>query len=124
MHNESRFGGSRRFGRPRLWVIVVLVQLALLASSCGSSNNPTSWADAMEQRTLEENFMRSCQEANVGGDLDLEQAAQYCTCAFQHLVDRYENDFDGFKEAESRLRSDPNDIDASLSGAFLSCATQ
>lgn len=116
-----------RKNKPRnrpLLLAIVLLGITLFAASCGSSNNPTTWAQAEADGTLEENFMRSCTQANVGGGLTDLQVPSYCGCAFDALANLYSEDFQLFRDAESRLRSDPTDIDPSLRQLFESCVPQ
>ena len=52
-----------------LTIIALLFSVVVLASACGSSNDPTTWAEAEEDGNLRPNFIRACTEANVdGGD--------------------------------------------------------
>ena len=47
-------------------ISVVLVCLVMFASGCASNNDPSNWEEAIADGTLEENFMRSCREADAG----------------------------------------------------------
>ncbi|MXW75865.1 MAG: hypothetical protein F4Y27_07865 [Acidimicrobiaceae bacterium] len=100
---------------------LVLICLVVFASGCASNNDPSNWEEAIEDGTLEENFMRSCREANVGGGLNVSQVESYCGCAFDGLAQRYAEDFDDFKDAEKRLRNDPNDIDPAVRALLERC---
>ena len=102
----------------------VVVGLVLFASGCAANNDPASWEEASDDGTLKENFIRSCRTANDGGGLTLEQAASYCVCAFAELKQRYADDFGGFRDAESRLRSNPEDIDPAVRERFTRCLPQ
>lgn len=129
-----------RRNRSRLVLVVILLAVALVGSACGS-NDPGSWEEAGDDGNLFENFQKACNDANLeGGEIDLTDAerAIYCECAFTELVEYYggevmENgqiddvigaiegrDFEAFKDLESNLRSDPEDIptdiEAMLSG--------
>lgn len=106
-------------------MVAGLICVVLFASGCASSNDPSTWEEAIAQRTLEENFMRSCQEANTdanaSSDLTSAQISTYCTCAFEKLSDHFADDLSSFTEAESRLRSDPQDIDPAVRALLLGC---
>ena len=65
--------------------------------------------------------MRSCREANAGGSLNATQVTSYCECAFEGLAERFAEDFDDFKDAEKRLRNDPNDIDPAVRELLQRC---
>ena len=103
-------------------ISVVLVCLVLFASGCASNNDPSNWEEAIVDGTLEQNFMRSCGEANEGGGLSESQVTEYCGCAFEGLAERFAEDFGDFKDAEKRLRNDPNDIDREVEALFRSCS--
>ena len=105
-------------------ISVVLIGLVLFASGCATNNDPSNWEEAQVDGTLEENFMRSCREANVGGGLDASQVTSYCGCAFDGLAQLYAEDFDDFKDAEKRLRDDPEEIDREVEALFRSCIPQ
>ncbi|MCY3851187.1 MAG: hypothetical protein OXF75_10365 [Acidimicrobiaceae bacterium] len=107
--------------RPVGVIRIVLICLVLFAAGCASNNDPSNWEEAIADGTLEENFMRSCREANAGGDLSASEAESYCGCAFDGLAERYAEDFDDFKDAEKRLRSDPNDIDPAVRELLRRC---
>jgi hypothetical protein len=128
-----------RKNRSRIVLVVLLLVVALVGTACGS-NDPESWDEAGEDGNLYENFQKACNEANVeGGDIELTDAERvaYCKCAFTELLEYYggvmENgqvadivgaiegrDFEAFKDLESDLRSDPeqipSDIEAMLTG--------
>lgn len=100
---------------------LVLICLVVFAAGCASNNDPDNWEEAIADGTLEENFMRSCQEANEGGGLTESEAVSYCECAFDGLAQRYADDFDDFKDAEKRLRNDPQDIDPAVRALLERC---
>lgn len=128
-----------RKNRSRIVLVVLLLLVALVGTACGS-NDPESWDEAGEDGNLYGNFQKACNEANVeGGDIELTDAERvaYCNCAFTELLEYYggvmENgqvadivgaiegrDFEAFKDLESDLRSDPeqipSDIEAMLTG--------
>lgn len=108
----------------RLRVVGALVLVVLLASGCAANNDPSNWEEAIDDGTLEENFMRSCRTANEGGDLNVSQAESYCDCAFEGLAQRYADDFDEFKDSEKKLRSDPEDINPAIRELFTRCLQQ
>ncbi len=117
--------GTKSQSTRRLRVIsVVVISLVLFASGCAANNDPANWAEAEADGTLEENFMRSCTTANEGGGLNVSQAVSYCECAFEGLAQRYADDFDEFKDAEKRLRNDPEDIDPGIRELFSRCLPQ
>lgn len=103
---------------------LVLICLLVFAAGCASNNDPDNWEEAKADGTLEENFMRSCGEANAGGGLTVSQAESYCECAFDGLAQRYADDFGDFKDAEKRLRNDPEDIDPAVRELLLRCVPQ
>ena len=105
-------------------VCVAVIGLVLFASGCAANNDPSNWAEAEADGTLEENFMRSCTTANEGGGLNASQAESYCECAFESLAQRYADDFDEFKDAEKRLRNNPEDIDPAVRARFEGCLPQ
>ncbi len=120
MTREKESQSTRRVGV----MGVVLVCLVMFASGCASNNDPSNWEEAIADGTLEENFTRSCREANAGGSLNATQAASYCECAFDGLAGRFAEDFDDFKKAEKRLRDDPNNIDPAVRELFKRCVPQ
>ena len=120
MTREKESQSTRRVGV----MGVVLVCLVMFASGCASNNDPSNWEEAIADGTLEENFMRSCGEANAGGSLNATQVTSYCECAFEGLSERFAEDFDDFKDAEKRLRNDPNDIDPAVRGLLQRCVPQ
>jgi len=103
---------------------LVLICLLVFAAGCASNNDPDNWEEAIADGTLEENFMRSCQTANEGGGLTATEVVSYCKCAFDGLARRYADDFDDFKDAEKRLRNDPEDIDLAVRALFERCDPQ
>ncbi|MDE0700849.1 MAG: hypothetical protein OXH61_09035 [Acidimicrobiaceae bacterium] len=110
--------------RPVGVIGLVLICLVVFAAGCASNNDPSNWEEAIADGTLEENFMRSCREANVGGDLSASEVETYCECAFEGLAERYADDFGDFKDAEKRLRNDPQDIDPAVRTMFERCDPQ
>ena len=117
-------GKKSRVPRRAGVVSVVVACLVLFASGCTANNDPNNWAQAEADGTLEENFMRSCQTANEGGDLTVAEAATYCGCAYGELAQHYADDFSRFVDAERRLRSDPQDIDPAVLALFTGCEPQ
>lgn len=128
-----------------LVIIALLFSLVVLATSCGASNDPETWAEAEADGNLRPNFVRACTEANAdGGDLEFDdsQAAAYCECAFTEIVEYFGGEFDAdlaisdiadaaqgrdfeaFKEFESELRSDPESIPADIEAFLNGCASQ
>ena len=114
----------------------MLFSVLVFASACGSSNDPQSWAEAEDDGNLRPNFIRACTEANTEGaevELNLDQVATYCECAFVEIVEYFGGEIDGsnrltdaaaaagsgrdfaaFKELESPLRDTPEDIPADI----------
>lgn len=126
-------------------IVVLLLSLVALATACGASNDPETWAAAEDDGNLRPNFMRACIDANQdGGDLDFDdaQAEAYCECAFIEIVEYFGGEFDGenaisdvadavsgrdfeaFKEFESGLRDDPEQIPADIEAFLNGCAGQ
>lgn len=119
-----------------LTIFAVLFSVLALASACGSSNDPQSWAEAEDDGNLRPNFIRACTEANTDGaevELTADQIAAYCECAFVEIVEYFGGEIDGsnrltdaavaadsgrdfaaFKELESTLRDNPEDIPADI----------
>ncbi|HBU04181.1 MAG TPA: hypothetical protein DEA70_06815 [Acidimicrobiaceae bacterium] len=119
-----------------LTVFAMLFSVLVFASACGSSNDPQSWAEAEEDGNLRPNFIRACTEANTDGaqvELTADQIATYCECAFVEIVEYFGGEIDGsnqltdaavaadsgrdfsaFKELESTLRDNPEDIPADI----------
>ena len=114
----------------------MLFSVLVFASACGSSNDPQSWAEAEDDGNLRPNFIRACTEANTDGaeiELTADQIAAYCECAFVEIVEYFGGEIDGsnrlsdaaaaadsgrdfaaFKELESTLRDNPEDIPADI----------
>ncbi len=114
----------------------MLFSVLVFASACGSSNDPQSWAEAEDDGNLRPNFIRACTEANTDGaeiELTADQIAAYCECAFVEIVEYFGGEIDGsnrltdaavaadsgrdfaaFKELESTLRDNPEDIPADV----------
>ena len=119
-----------------LTIFAMLFSVLVFASACGSSNDPQSWAEAEDDGNLRPNFIRACTEANTEGaevELNLDQVATYCECAFVEIVEYFGGEIDGsnqltdvaaaadsgrdfaaFKELESILRDNPEDIPADI----------
>lgn len=114
----------------------MLFSVLVFASACGSSNDPQSWAEAEDDGNLRPNFIRACTEANTDGaeiELTADQIPAYCECAFVEIVEYFGGEIDGsnrltdaaaaadsgrdfaaFKELESTLRDNPEDIPADI----------
>lgn len=128
-----------------LVILAMLLSLVVFAASCGASNDPETWAEADADGNLQANFIRACTEANEdGGDLEFDevQAAAYCECAFVEIVEIFGGefvdgttivdvadavegqDFQAFKDFESGLRSDPEDIPAEVEAVLNLCESQ
>ncbi|HAB57079.1 MAG: hypothetical protein CL433_07355 [Acidimicrobiaceae bacterium] len=119
-----------------LTIFAMLFSVLVFASACGSSNDPQSWAEAEDDGNLRPNFIRACTEANTDGaeiELTADQIATYCECAFVEIVEYFGGEIDGsnrladavvaadsgrdfaaFKELESTLRDNPEDIPADI----------
>ena len=119
-----------------LTIFAMLFSVLVFASACGSSNDPQSWAEAEDDGNLRPNFIRACTEANTDGaeiELIADQIAAYCECAFVEIVEYFGGEIDGsnrltdaavpadsgrdfaaFKELESTLRDNPEDIPADI----------
>ena len=119
-----------------LTIFAMLFSVLVFASACGSSNDPQSWAEAEDDGNLRPNFIRACTEANTDGAeiaLTVDQIAAYCECAFVEIVEYFGGEIDGsnrltdaavaadsgrdfaaFKELESTLRDNPEDIPADI----------
>ncbi|MEO0494658.1 MAG: hypothetical protein AAF081_14705 [Actinomycetota bacterium] len=118
-----------------LTIFAMLFSVLVFASACGSSNDPQSWAEAEEDGNLRPNFIRACTEANTdGADIDFtdDEIAVYCECAFVEIVEYFGGEIDGsnrlvdvadavvgrdfeaFKDLESSLRDNPEDIPADI----------
>ena len=118
-----------------LTIFAMLFSVLVFASACGSSNDPQSWAEAEDDGNLRPNFIRACTEANTDGaeiELTADQIAAYCECAFVEIVKYFGGEIDGskltdaavaadsgrdfaaFKELESTLRDNPEDIPADI----------
>ncbi|MGB1505553.1 MAG: hypothetical protein ACPHIC_07110 [Acidimicrobiales bacterium] len=134
-------GSKKRF----LSSVVAVFAVVVLAASCGSSNDPETWAEADADGNLRTNFIRACSEANAeGGDLEFDevQAAAYCECAFVEIVEIFGGvfvegtriadvadavegqDFQAFKDFEAGLRSDPEDIPAEVEAVLNLCVSR
>ncbi|MDG1367882.1 MAG: hypothetical protein P8I99_11525 [Acidimicrobiales bacterium] len=127
-----------------LVIVALLLCLGVFAASCGDSSDPETWAEAGDDGVLRANFIRACTEANEeGGDLEFDgvQAAAYCECAFVEIVEIFGGefgegmivdvaeavegqDFQAFKDYESGLRSDPEDIPAEVEAVLNGCVSQ
>ncbi len=130
--------------RPHHPLFLILLALVLFAGACSQSNTPSTWGEAEEDGTLRENFIRACLEANDdSGDVEFSEAeaSTYCTCAFEEIVEYYGGEFgadneisevagavegrnfDAFKDLESDLRKNPEEIPADVEGMLSGCAT-
>ncbi|NIU64011.1 MAG: hypothetical protein GWN73_00570, partial [Actinobacteria bacterium] len=106
--------------RPTL--VAVLLGLAVIAGGCAASSDPDNWADAEAEGNVRQNFLRSCNEANVeGGDLTEEQIPDYCECSYAEMVEFFSDDFQGFKDLESDLRNDPEAVPIEVKALFEQC---
>ena len=119
-----------------LTIFAMLFSVLVFASACGSSNDPQSWAEAEDDGNLRPNFIRACTEANTDGaeiGWTADQIATYGECAFVEIVEYFGGEIDGsnqltdaaaaadsgrdfaaFKELESTLRDNPEDIPADI----------
>lgn len=128
-----------------LTIFAMLFSVLVFASACGSSNDPQSWAEAEDDGNLRPNFIRACTEANTESaeiELNADQIATYCECAFVEIVEIFGGefgegttivdvaeavegqDFQAFKDYESGLRSDPEDIPAEVEAVLNGCVSQ
>jgi len=142
---RRRYDQSAMAASKRSLIAVLLLALVALATSCGTSNDPQTWAEAEADGNLQDNFQRACIEANQeGGELDFDdaQAAAYCECAFIEIVEYFGGeiangntitdvadavsgrDFEAFKEFEAGLRDDPERIPADIEAFLTGCAGQ
>jgi len=131
--------------KPFLSLVVAVLALVVFAAGCGSSNDPETWGEADADGNLQTNFVRACSEANEdGGDLQFDevQAAAYCECAFEEIVEIFGGvfvegtrivdvadavegqDFQAFKDFDEGLRSDPEDIPAEVEAVLNLCVSQ
>jgi len=121
--------------KSRRAIIAGLMALVLLASACGSNNDPKSWTEAGQDANVRTNFVSACQTANEGQqNMTKSQATTYCTRTFEALVDYYGgvitqpgdvlqdksplvegHDFAAFLKLDSDLRKDPTSIPADIS---------
>ena len=108
-----------------------------LAEAPTEANVPQSWAEAGEEGQLARNFLEACEEAQgTGIELNADQIATYCECAFVEIVEYFGGevsktgnlysltdaavaaesgrDFAAFKELESALQDNPEDIPADI----------
>lgn len=122
-----------------LTIFAMLFSVLVFASACSGSNDPDSWDDANEKSQLATNFFEACEEANTDGaeiEWTKDQIAAYCECAFVEIVEFYGGeasktdgsysladaavaadsgrDFADYKELESTLRDNPEDIPADI----------
>ncbi len=109
--------------RSRLAAVVVGV--ALVASACASSNDPSTWeeAEAQDGFPVQTNFIEACREANTGGDeLDDTVARSYCRCAFDKL---HENlTFAEFEKLDDDLRKEPGRVPSEVESWFEECLAE
>ncbi len=126
-------------------LFLILLSLVVLATACGASNDPETWAEAEADGNLRQNFIRACTEANASGGGDVEftaaQAGRYCECTFTKVVEYFGaeiqsdntltdvaevvvgRDFAAFSQLESDLRSDPEKIPADVEAMLKQCAS-
>jgi hypothetical protein len=129
--------------KTRVLVLVsFLLSFSLLASSCGSSNDPKTWAEAGVEGNVQTNFYRACTEANQDGSefsLSDSQVRVLCECSFEKLVSYYGGTlgddgvltdastpgagggFSDFAQLDKDLRNDPSIIPASVEAFLTSC---
>jgi len=103
--------------------------MALLATACGNSADPTTWAEAEEftfvdpdtgdayTSAVEFNFMTACLLANEeasGGNLTPEEAQVLCQCSFVGL--RQQVSLQEFRDLDRALRDSPNPSDLNDEG--------
>ena len=123
--------------------------MALLAGACGQGNDPSSWTEAQQDSEpgdsdLAQNFLKACSDGNSGGDVEFSdsQTAVYCNCTFRTVVEYYggvmdgdgrlsdaaeprvDRDFQAFRDLESSLRDDPQQVPADLESLFGACENQ
>lgn len=95
--------------------VASLFSFTLVLAGCAQSSDPGSWEEAEEQGDkIRSNFLAACEEANerASGEGDV---PSYCDCSYLEVREFYADDFQGFKDAESELRSNPETItDASV----------
>lgn len=114
---------------PRFAALAGLIGLVLLLAGCGSDTDPDTWEQAEETGKVQENFMVSCEDANAGAAGQGDVPA-YCDCAYLEIRDFYADDFEGFKDVESELRSDPEAINntavvpVAITDALEACADE
>lgn len=113
---------------PRLALLIGVFVFVLVAAGCSASSDPDSWEQAAEEGgKIQLNFMNSCEQSNTSAGGDVEG---YCECSFLELREYYADDFEGFKEADSELRNDPDAIDnpaiipVAVTEALDLCATE
>lgn len=111
--------------RPRSLLAASLVAVALLATACGSSNDPTTWeeAEAQDGFPVRENFLDACLDANTGQQgMSAEEADSYCDCAFVDV--REALSFDEFEQLDDDLREDSTDLRPDVRDLFEACAAE
>lgn len=133
-----------RTAKRPLVILALLLSVIVLASACGASNDPETWAEAEEDGNLRPNFIRACTEANGEDGADVaftdDQIEAYCECAFVEIVEYFGGsidgdnqlsdvagaaagrDFEAFRDLESELRSDPTQIPADIEAFLNGCA--
>jgi len=129
--------------KSRRAIVAGLMALLLLASACGSNNDPKTWTEAGQDANVRTNFVTACQTANEGEKgMSTSQATTYCTRSFEALVDYYGGvitqpgdvlqdkdpvvdgrDFTAFLKLDSDLRKDPESIPADVSRMLADIAT-
>ncbi len=134
-----------RRNRPRLRILSIALASVVLAGACSQSNTPKTWEEAEADGSLRQNFSNACVEANTdGGDVEFtdDQATDYCMCAFEEIVEYFGGEiqgdntiigvvgavegrnFDAFKDLESDLRSNPEEIPADIEGMLNGCSSR
>jgi hypothetical protein len=100
-----------------LTIFAMLFSVLVFASACGSSNDPQSWAEAEDDGNLRPNFIRACTEANTESaeiELNADQIDGSNQLTDAAAAADSGRDFAAFKELESTLRDNPEDIPADI----------
>ena len=92
---------------PRLRLLALVVVILAFAASCAQSSDPTSWEEAIEDGSVEDNFLTSCAAADDGATADAISLADYCRCSFDELQETFADDFGRFQSVDDALRNDP-----------------
>lgn len=107
-----------------------LLALVLLAAACGSSGDPTSFDDQVEDgRSLaERNFVAGCQvELAEAPDPELAAAANdVCECSYARFTGEADDvpasetiTFEQFEELDDQLREDIDSLEESEAGRIV-----